>query len=498
MAKKKEKKSLSPIVTMLILIAVVIIGSTILSILNIDSNKTMIVNGSLETSIVVVRNILSKEGIINFFSNIMTNFNLIQPLTLLILSLTATSIAKYSGLLKHLFLPLKKLNFRLLTFIIVFISVISTFIGDYSYLILLPLVAVLYQYLGKNPVLGILTVFLGITLGYGTGIFYNYNDLVLGKLTQNSAIIEVDPSYKFSLTSNVYIVTFSALLITFILSILIDKYLSKKMTVNKPFEDELLVSKKALTLSISVALLLIFTILLFIFNGMLVDGSQEMLLAKIFSPNSPFYQSFIFLFLIVTSLSSIIYGYVSKNFKSSHDFSFALSKEFDNVGYLFILLFLYSVLLGIINWTNIGVVFANKLVSLLTVLDFTGIPLIITSFIFIILMSLLLPNSLEKWSLISPLLIPLFMRANISPNFTQFIFSAADSVGKVLTPAFVYFIIMMGLIQKYNLKENKIGLYGTIKVSLPLLITLIVLWLLIIIIWYVSGIPLGVGTSAVM
>ena len=49
------------------------------------------------------------------------------------------------------------------------------------------------------------TVFLGITLGYGTGIFYNFNDYELGLLTEIAAVSTVDPSYKFSLIIRNYI-----------------------------------------------------------------------------------------------------------------------------------------------------------------------------------------------------------------------------------------------------------------------------------------------------
>lgn len=499
--KKKKKQKFSPIISMLILIILITIGSSILSLFDINSNNTEIVNGMLETSIVPIKNVLSKDGIINFFSNIIINFSLIEPFILIILSLMSVSVAKNSGLLKHLFEPLKKIKFPILLAIIIFISIISTIVGDYSYIILLPFVAVLYQYLGKNPVLGLLTVFLGISLGYGAGIFYNYNDLLLGSLTEAAAVIDVDETYKFSLSSNLYILTLSSFIITYLLTLLIDKYLSRKITVNRAYEDDYETSKKAMIYSQAIFVVLILIVISLIlpsFGGLLLDNTGDLFIAKLFSNVSPFNQSFMFMFLIVIIITSLVYGIVSKNFKNSHDFSFALSKEFDNIGYLFVLLFLYSILIGIINYSNIGIVFANKLVSLLSVLEFTGIPLIVTTFIFIILMSLLLPNSLEKWSLISPILIPLFMRANISPDFTQFVFLGADSVGKVLTPVFIYFIIMLGLIEKYNTKENKIGLYGTLKISFPIIVSVMILWLLIMIIWYVSGLPLGIGTYAAM
>ena len=177
--KVKKRKLLSPIITMLILIVVALIVSSLFAIFNVDGTQTTIENGILENSIIVVRNIFSKEGLSHFFSNVITNFNLLQPFVLILLSLMAISVAKESGLLKHLFSPLKKLRSNVLTFIVIFISVIASIIGDYSYIIFIPLVAILYQYINKSPILGIITVFLGITLGYGTGLFYNYNDYAL-------------------------------------------------------------------------------------------------------------------------------------------------------------------------------------------------------------------------------------------------------------------------------------------------------------------------------
>jgi len=161
-------------------------------------------------------------------------------------------------------------------------------------------------------------------------------------------------------------------------------------------------------------------------------------------------------------------------------------------------MFLISVLTGIINWTNLGTFASLKLLELISLFDITGIPLIVISFILIILMSILIPGDLEKWTLISPLLIPLFMRGNLTPDFAQFVFKAADSVGKVITPVFVYFIIMVGFIQKYNIKENKVTLFNTMKLIWPIIIAMVIFWLLILIIWYIAGLPLGIDTLATM
>lgn len=497
--KKKQKTLLSPIITMLILILGVSLVSFLLSLLNISANETIISNGALETTILSIKNIFSKEGIIYFFNNIITNFNILEPFVLLVISMMAISIAKSSGLLKHVFTPLKKTKSGVITFIVIFIGIISSMIGDYSYVILIPLVAVMYEYINKSPVLGIVTIFLGITLGYGTGFIHGYNDYALGMLTQSSAVIDVDATYRYSLNSDLYIMIASTLAITFLITMLVEKYLVNRITTSEDYTDELNTSKKALLISgIANLLILTLTVILILPNGILIDVTQNEYILKVFGPQSPFNNSFIFIFLIITAITSIIYGLISKNFQNNHEISWGFTKCFDNIGYIFIMLFLGSILLSIINWTNLGTFISVKLLDLIDLLGFSGIPLIIVSFICIILMSILMPGSLEKWYLISPILVPLFMRGNLTPDFAQFVFKAADSVGKVLTPTFIYFILMVGFIQKYNVKENKVTLFNTMKLIWPIIIAMVIFWLLILIIWYIAGLPLGLESLTTM
>lgn len=498
MAKKKQKKLLSPLLTMIILILIVCLISLFLSLIKVSADQTSINNGELETTIIFVKNIFSKEGIIYFFNNIITNFNILEPFVLIVLSMMAASIAKSSGLLKHIFSPLKNIKSQIITFIVVFIGVISSMIGDYSYIILIPIIAIMYEYLNKSPVLGILTVFLGITLGYGTGIIHGYNDYALGILTQNAAV-NVDVTYKYYLNSDLYIMLASTLAITFILTILIEKYLTPRLSISEKYEDELNTSKKSLSITCLISLILIiFLVLLILPNGILLDTTQTVYISKLLNPNSPFSSSLIFIYLLLTTIISITYGLISKNFKNNHEISWGFTRYFDNVGYIFIMLFLGSIFTGIINWTNLGTFISVKLLELINLFNFTGIPLIVISFIFIMIMGILIPNSLEKWYLISPILVPVFMRGNLTPDFAQFVFKAADSVGKVITPVFIYFILMVGFIQKYNVKENKVTLFNTMKLIWPIIITMIIFWILLLVIWYVAGLPLGIESIVTM
>ena len=231
--------------------------------------------------------------------------------------------------------------------------------------------------------------------------------------------------------------------------------------------------------------------------GILLDNSQSDYVAQLLGPKAPFNDSFAFVFLIIMMICSGIYGFISKNIKNTNDFSVGLSKEFDNLGYMFILMFFASLLVSVLNWTNLGTVVASWLISFMSTLEFTGLPLIITMFLIIILMSFLIPDAITKWTLASPILVPLFMKANITPDFTQFIFKAADSVGKGITPFFVYFIVMLAFLEKYNNREsNKITVFGTLKLLRPTALIFAVVWFIIVIGFFVIGLPLGPTATA--
>lgn len=495
--KTKNKSMLGPVITILILTFIVIISSSIFSLLQIDAEQTKIVNGVLETSVVTVNNLLTKEGLTYMFSSIVQNLQVFKPLVLLIISLISISIAEASGLFKIIFRPLNVLNSKFLTFLVLVITIISTFIGEYSYIFLLPVVAILYQTIGKKPLLGILTVFIGITIGYGSGLIYNSDEIALSYLTQMAAKVDVDKNFTYALTSNLYISIISTFIISIVGTFIIHNFLDKKLPKSAtPEEDELIISKKALYYS-NITLVFVLSIIIYMIipglpgSGALlsVDGTY---IERLIGENSPFYQGFAFIVLITTMICSFVYGHISGNIKNSNDYSVGLSKNFENLGYLFVLLFFISQMLGILEWTNLGKVLACLITSTLSYLPFTGIILLLSFFVGVIIITILIPSAKAKWDIMSPIMVPLMMKSNIAPSFTQFIFRIADGIGKSITPFFSYYMITLAFLEKYNTKDNvKITVFGTLKIIFPTVLLFGGLWLLILIAWYVIGLPTG-------
>lgn len=504
--KRKKQKKYGAVVVITIMILFVGALSLFLNLIGFDSSQTIISNKNVETTLIVVKNLFSSDGLKFVIGKAVSNFRAFEPLVLLIISLFGISICEKSGFFNAMFNPLKRVKLNIIIFLTVFLGIISTIIGDYSYIFLIPLIGSMYKYLGKNPILGVFSVFLGITLGYGTGLIFNYTDYSLAQLTQLSARVSVDSSYDYNLFSNIYIMITSSIIMPFLLTTLIERFLAPK--INKRYiineeEQELVIDKKAKTKSFIVGLVYILVIIYTILPiklpgaGILLDSSADRYMDQLFGSSSPFNNGLSLILTALLMLCGYVYGKISGNIKNGHEFSLGLSKNFENLGFMFVLMFFISELISIIEWTNIGTVFASKLIELIGSLQLSGFLLIITFFIVVVLMSILLPGTIEKWKIASPVMIPLFMQSNISPAFTQFIFRVADGVGKAFTPVFAYYIIMLAFLEKYKTSEkNQISIFGILKDLFPIIMIMAIAWLVLIIIWYILGLPIGMNTLA--
>jgi len=492
--KNKKIQTMGPIVEMIFLIFIVSLLSFLLNIFNVKSYLTEA--GTFETTQIVVNNILSFGGLKYILNNTLTNFQMLEPLILIILSLIAISILEASGLLKHVFSPLKKLKLKYVIALVMFVGIISTLIGDYSYALLIPISGILYKYLDRSPSLGILTMFIAITIGYGTGLIYNYQTYQLGNITEIAAS-SITLDYNYELLSNIFLLVVSTVIMTIIGSIVLDKF-SKKYA-REEYNDNLNTSKKAgrITLVAFIIMCLIFIYCLIPGlpkSGLLLDKTEPTYIGKLFGGESLLSQGFMVLIIVMLMLCGLIYGRVSKNIKSSKDYSNALTKTFENTGYVFVLLFFASVLYEIIEWTNISTVISTKIVDFIGASQLSGLLLIVVAIISIILISIIIPGTMNKWEIVAPIYIPLLMRANISPAFTQTLFQISDSIGKLFSPIYVYLIITIGFMYKYN-KEGNVGIISTMKKIMPVILLLSLTWLVILLGWYLLGLPIGIGSS---
>ena len=491
---KRKKRSIGPVVEIILFSVIVALLCLIFSL--IGANGYITEGGTFETTLVVLNNFFSTAGIKHIVNNSLVNFQTLEPLVFVILSLIAVSILEASGLLKQIFTPLKKIKPIYVTAIVMFVGIISTIIGDYSYGLLLPLAGILYKYIGRSSSLGVLTMFIAITIGYGTGIIYNYQMYELGDITE-LATQSIITGYNYELLSNIFLLVISTLILTVAGTIVLEKF-SKRFTRNEE-TDNLNTSKKAaratLTTFIVLALLFIYCLIPGLpKSGLLLDKTQPTYIGKLFGGESPLNQGFMFLIIGILMVCGFVYGTVSRNIKNTEDYSKALTKTFEGTGHIFVLLFFMSILYEIIDWTNFSTVISTNIIDFIGRTNISGVLLVIIVFLSIVLISIFIPSSVAKWNLIAPIYVPLLMRANVAPSFTQTIFLAADSVGKLFSPIYLWLIVAIGFMYKYE-KDTNISIIGTMKKIMPVILILSLVWIVIIVGWYLMGLPIGINTS---
>ena len=107
-----------------------------------------------------------------------------------------------------------------------------------------------------------------------------------------------------------------------------------------------------------------------------------------------------------------------------------------------------------------------------------------------------MPSFVNRWAVLSGTAVPLMMTAGYTPELAQLVFSSASSIVYCLTPAMAYYVIYISYMEKYD--KDGIGLMKCTKILIPYTVAIFVLWVVLILIWTLVGLPLGLGTSGVL
>ena len=232
MAKKKVKKfKIHPITGFIILTFITIILSAILSLFNISVSydSVNLKTNELEQTIVTVKNMMSYDGIKMIIGNASTNFVSFTTVSTIIITLIGVAVAEESGLVQTVLKrKLSKINPKFLTFILFFIAVCSSIVNEVGYAVLIPLGALLFLFNGRNPLVGIIAAFAGVAFGYSVSLFVGATDMSLIPYTIGAARL-IDETFYVRMTSNVYIMVFSCIVISLVGTMVTERYIVKKM-----------------------------------------------------------------------------------------------------------------------------------------------------------------------------------------------------------------------------------------------------------------------------
>lgn len=505
MNKFKEKITLNPVMTLLILILGTIVLSGFLNLIGFEGtyNKIDIATGEYIVTSESVESLLSLSGIKYIFTSTVSNFTSFTPLSTIIIILMGIGIMEKSGFIKTTFTILTKYCKKYtITFWLVFLSILFNVMGDISYAIMIPLAALMFSYGRRNPILGVVAVYAGLTCGRGISIIFNSVDSEMLKYTLANAT-NIDLNYNLGTNMFLFIMLVASILVSIIITVITEKISTNNIEKYEFKEErrEVRIGKREYRgLIYAIAAGAIY-LLVFIYNiipglplsGNLLDYTQNFYIDKLFSHNSFFNSGFVFVVTLFFIILGLFYGIGAKTIKNNNDFSEDLAHSIDGIGRMVILILLGSILINVFKKSNIGTVLTINLGNIISEGNFSGIFLIIALFLISAISTLFLTGSTNKWAILSTMAIPTFMKNSLSPEFAQVIARFGECAVIGLTPLLAYFTIYLSYIEKYNQTENPISLFRTIKYQFVYSLVVGLFLLALLIGWYLIGVPIGIG-----
>ena len=148
---------------------------------------------------------------------IVSNLMGFTALGIILVIMIGVGVAEVSGLIASLIRKLVAKSPRWsLTYIIVFLGIISTIASDAGYLVLIPLGAAAFKSVGRHPLAGMAAAFAGVAGGFGVNVLITPLDAVLTEIT-NESIHLAEPGRSIDLTANLWFGIASTVMLTFLL-----------------------------------------------------------------------------------------------------------------------------------------------------------------------------------------------------------------------------------------------------------------------------------------
>jgi aminobenzoyl-glutamate transport protein len=501
------------------------------------------------------RSLLTGEGLYWMLSSMLRNFTALPALGLIFVGMLGIGVAEKFGLFSALMRVVALHTPRwALTPMIVFIGANSSVASDAGYIILPPLAAALYAAIGRSPIAGMAAAFCGVAGGFGGGFFPTAGDNFLAGVATQAAHI-IDPKYPDVLaTHNLYFKSGSAIVVMlagwFVTDRIVEPRLKREIGVHKG--DTSAIGDMGLTGSESRGLWLSLLAMVAIVgafawmvmtpglplhgegtptlaNGRVVTHEQIRIVdqatyeasprdRRLFAeapetddegkalgagyyvvsgnaapslverPGDRWSQVIVPLIFLAFLVPGCVFGFVTGKLRSQKDFIEAMYAGIRSLVPVLVIMFFLGQFVNYFQYTRLDQMLAYAGGTVLVRADLP-IPLLITLFVLLVVLGdFAMSGMLSKFGVMAPIFIPMFMMVGISPELTTAAYRIGDSVVNVITPLNSYLLIILAVYQKY---KTSAGLGNLISLMLPYSVLLGIAWIGFLILWYLSGNPLG-------
>jgi len=452
-------------------------------------------NFEIEQQTIAVQSLLSVEGLRFIFTSFVGNFASFSVVAVILVAMVGVGVAEEAGLMGALIRKIVHVTPRQwITFILIFVGVLSSVATDAGYLILIPLGAVAFLSLGRHPLAGVAAAFGGVSAIFAVNILIAPVDAMLTEIT-NEAII-LAGGQPITIVANFYFAAASTLILSIVAAIVTDriieprlgKYVGKTaVTEEEPDATAVAAETQGLRYALYAFLGILAAVLLITLppGAPLRDPDTGAIIG-----NTPFMTSLIFIITLMFLIAGLGYGIGAKTITGSADVIKGVTKTFASLAGLIFMLLMISQFIAFFNYTQMPQVVAIWMADALEQANIGALPLLIGFILVIMILNFIIPNVVPKWAIFAPIFIPVFLRLGVTPQTVLAAYRLGDSPTNVITPLMVYLPFVLTIVQRY---QKDAGIGTVIALMLPYTLIISAAWIILFVVWFVLGIPLGPG-----
>lgn len=491
-----------PVVLFVILIALILIGSAVGSYfgLSVADPRPEGAAGRATDGVIHVINLLDADGIRKILSNVVSNFTGFTPLGTVLVAMLGVGIADAAGVFSAgMRLIVLKAPIRFTTPAVVFAGVMSNTAGELGYVVLIPLSAVIFHSIGRNPLAGLAASFAGVSGGYSANLLLGTVDPLLSGITQEAARI-IDPTYIVGAEANWYFMAFSTLLVTVLGWYVTDRIVEPQLGSYKADDldsDEAammsaevtpLEKKGLIWAGVSFVILAIIVALMVVPADGILRNQDTGAIA-----NSPFFRSIVIFIFIFFAVPGIVYGIIVKKFTSDKDVINSMANSMSSMGLYLVIVFFAAQFIAFFGWTNLGQILVVHGANFITSIEINSMVLFIGFILICAFINIMMSSASAQWAVTAPIFVPMLMLAGYAPETIQAAYRIGDSATNIITPMMSYFGLVVAMAIKYK-KDTGIG--TILSMMVPYSVVFLIGWMIVFCVWvFVLGIPVGPGSA---
>jgi len=477
-----------PVFIFLWLIGAVVLASVICSALGVSATNPV------THEVLVAKSLLAPENVRTLLTEMAKTFTSFAPLGLVLLVMLGAGVAERVGLLSAAIEGLVKASPKaLLTPMVLLIGLLSNHAADSGIVVLPPLAAAVFAAAGRHPIAGLSCAYAATIASFaGNPLPGQFDALILG-FTEPAARL-LDPTWTANLAGDWFFTATGGLVFITVGWWLTDKVVEPRLgvwslpaTVSPVTNDDMPAAppRGALLWAglAALAVVAVWALLTLAPGGPLHDTTAE-------GPAewTPFFRSLVSGFFLIFLLSGCVYGARAGLIRKDADVVRYMGDSIAAMAPYIVLAFVASHFIAMFNWSNLGAISA---INGADALKASGAPIPVILMGVTVLgagLDLFISSASAKWAALGPVLVPMLMLLNVSPEMTTAAYRMGDSSLVIMSPMNPYFILILGFARRW---APGLGVGGLLSTLLPYALAFFVAGLVVTGVWAALGLSTG-------